>query len=280
MKTYDNVLVIDKPCGHSSHEVSAFVKKILSAKRTGHAGTLDPNVSGVLPVAAGRATKLLRYIAQKRKTYAGIIKFRKLLPEKEIKQLFEKFRGEIIQTPPKMSAVRKKPRKRTVYALEIIEIKGRLVLFRAEVDAGTYIRTLCSDMGKLCGGARMEELRRTAVGSITEKESVTLQELIDAVEYAKQGNDFQLRKILRRPEEFIMFPRTTIRETALESVKSGAQIMVPAVAKMEKEVVKGKRTALFSENGKFVGVGIAIVSAKELSSRKKGLAVQLERVHL
>lgn len=276
----DSVIVIDKPCGHTSHEVTSFVKKITSAKRTGHAGTLDPNVSGVLPVAVGKATKLLRYIAPKKKTYVGLVKFREILPKSRIREIFEKFRGTITQTPPRMSAVRKKPRKRTIYSLEILEIKERLVLFRAVVEAGTYIRTLCRDMGKLCGGARMEELRRTSVGGITEKRAVTLQELTDAVEFSKQGDDSPLEKILSKPDEFINYPKTVVKESAVDSIKSGAQIMIPAVAEIEDSAEKGKRTALYSENGRFVGVGISILIPAEVRSRNKGLAVKLERVHI
>ncbi|MBD3210556.1 RNA-guided pseudouridylation complex pseudouridine synthase subunit Cbf5 [Candidatus Micrarchaeota archaeon] len=272
----DRVVIIDKPPGMASHEVTTSVKKLTGVSRAGHAGTLDPEVTGVLPVALGKATKLLRYIAGKHKTYAGIIKFKNVLEKSRIQELFSEFTGEIIQTPPKISAVKKAPRKRHVHYLRLLEVRGRLALFEAKVDAGTYIRTLCMDIGKRCGGARMEELRRTAVGNITEKEAHTMQELADALWlYRKKNQKEMLEKMLRKPEELIGLPKAHIRESAIDSVLSGAQIMAPALEKME-NVEKGHRVAIYCGKN-FVGVGLAQVSSKELG--KRGLAIKLERVH-
>ena len=217
----NSIIVINKPPKLSSHEVSALVKRMLGASRSGHAGTLDPEVSGVLVVALGRATKLLRFLIAKDKTYVGIIKFHEILERKAIEQLFQKFEGEITQTPPKESAVRKVARRRKIHYLKFLEQSRenpRLALFEAKVDAGTYIRTLCDDMGKLCGGARMEELRRIASGNVTESEAYTLQQLGDALWLAKEkGDDSALKKMLRKPEEFIDFPRVVIKQSALGS---------------------------------------------------------------
>lgn len=277
---FDNkVIIIDKPYGHTSHEITTFVKKIMSIGRSGHAGTLDPQVSGVLPIALGRATKLLRYIAGKEKTYIGIIKFKNPQNKEQILKLFEQFTGEITQTPPKISAVRKKPRKRIIYYLKLLEVKQRLALFETKVDAGTYIRTLCTDIGKKCGGARMEELRRISVGGITEKQSYSVQEVMDGLWiYKNKKDDSIIKKMLRNPEEFIELPKGFIKQNALQTIFSGAQVMVPAVERFEDSVEKGKRVALYAKK-QFIGVGIAQISAKEIEKRKKGLAIKLERVH-
>jgi predicted rRNA pseudouridine synthase len=274
----NSVVIINKPPGHSSHEITTFVKKITGSARAGHAGTLDPDVSGVLPVALGRATKLLQYIAGKDKTYVGIMKFRQPQAQERIEALFAEFTGTLTQTPPKMSAVRKAPRKRTVHSLKLLEAKGRLALFETKVDAGTYIRTLCEDMGKGCGGARMEELRRIAVGRISEKEAVGMYDLIDAMWLWKnRGDGSLLRKMLRPPETLIDLPRAFIKESALDSVLSGAQVMAPAVESME-AVERGGRVAMYC-GGLFIGVGIAQVSDRDITAgKKKGLAIKLERV--
>ncbi len=277
---FNNVIIMDKPPGHTSHEITTFVKKITGASRAGHAGTLDPQVSGVLPIALGRATKLLRYIAGADKTYVGIIKFKKVQTKEQIENIFSRFTGVLTQTPPKKSAVRKRPRKRTVHYLRLIEIDSenpRLALFETKVDAGTYIRTLCRDIGKKCGGARMEELRRTAVGDITVDMCSSIYELIDAVYYEKHGKAELLEKMLRAPEEFIKLPKVFIRESALESVKRGAQVMIPGIEDME-EVEEGKKVSIYHKD-RFVGVGIAKITKKELNL-KKGLGIKLERVHL
>ena len=226
---------------------------------------MDPQVSGVLPVALGRATKLLRYIAGKDKTYVGIIKFRKEQTKEKVLELFQGFSGEIVQTPPKISAVRKKPRKRTVYHLKLIELKGKFGLFEAKVDAGTYIRTLCEDIGNKCGGARMEELRRIAVGNVTEDKCVKMHEIIDAMYHHKKGNDEFLEKILIAPEKLIGLPKVFIKESSLENVLNGAQIMEPAILKNEGKT--GDRVAIYCSE-RFVGVGIT-------EERK----IKLERIH-
>jgi H/ACA ribonucleoprotein complex subunit 4 len=275
----NSVIIINKPPGHSSHEITTFIKKITGSARSGHAGTLDPDVSGVLPVALGRATKLLQYIAGKDKTYVGIMKFRQLQTRKQIESLFTQFTGTLVQTPPKISAVRKVARKRTVYTLKLLEAKDNIALFETRVDAGTYIRTLCEDMGRKCGDARMEELRRTAVGKITEKEAFTMYDLIDAMWLWKNRNDDSLlRKMLRTPESLIGLPRAFIKESALDSIFSGAQVMAPAVESME-PVERGDRVSMYC-GGLFIGVGVTQISDKDLAAgKKKGLTIKLERVH-
>jgi len=280
----DGLILLDKPPGHTSHEITSFVKKITGAMRTGHAGTLDPDVSGVLPIALGRSTKLLRYIAGETKTYVGIIKFRKVQTKVQIEEFFTAFTGELIQTPPKISAVRKVPRKRTVYYLKLLEISEtnpRLALFEAKVGAGTYIRTLCEDIGKKCGGARMEELRRIAVGNIRENQTVALQDVVDAMWLLKnKKDDSMLKKIIHRTEDFIDLPKATIKNSAIDSIKSGAQIAVPAVINFQSPVARGMRVALYSEDKIFIGVGITQFSSDELGKVKKGIAIRLERVQL
>lgn len=275
---FDNkVIIVDKPPGMTSHEVTTSVKKILGVSRAGHAGTLDPEVTGVLPVALGRATKLLRYIAGKQKMYVGIVKFRKLMEKKEVEELFKKFSGELVQTPPKISAVKKVPRKRTVYSLKLLELDGRLALFETTVDAGTYIRTLCTDMGKICGGAKMVELRRTAVGKTTEKECHKVTDIIDAVWLAKEKDDSHIEKMLKKPESLIELPRVWIKDSALKTIFSGAQIMVPAIEKIG-DAKKGEKVALYSGKD-FIGIGVMQVDSEKLHAMERGMAVKLERVH-
>ena len=286
----DKVIIIDKPPGMTSHEVSTYVKKIVGAPRAGHAGTLDPEVSGVLPVAIGRATKLLRYIAGKDKTYVGIMKFKVPQSKESIEGLFARFTGTLVQTPPKISAVRKVPRKRTVYYLKLLETGNRVpaaeagmpgpvwryALFETKVDAGTYIRTLCEDMGKLCGGARMEELRRVAVGKIGEKESHTMYDLVDAMWYHRNGRKEMLENMALEPGSLIELPKARIKGSALDSVLNGAQIMVPALESAP-PVSRGDRVAVYC-GSRFVGVGIMQIGAEDKNPR--GLAIKVERVHL
>jgi len=278
----NSIVIINKPPGQTSHEITSFVKKITGAKRAGHAGTLDPEVSGVLPIALGRATKLLEYIAGKNKTYVGIIKFKnEKITDDEIKKLFEEFTGEITQTPPKMSAVKKVPRKRHVYYIKFLERKGRLVLFETKVDAGTYIRTLCEDIGKRCGGARMEELRRIAVGRINESEAVTVQDLIDAVwSWKEEKNDKELLRMLKKPEYYIDAKKIFVKNSAVPTLLSGAQLMAPGVKEVDEGIAKGEIVALYSEGREFIGMGRALFDGKEIISKKHGQVAKIERIQI
>ncbi len=280
----NSVIILNKPPKIISHELTTWVKKLTGVNRTGHAGTLDPQVSGVLPVALGRATKLLTYIAPKDKVYVGIIKFKKIQSPEHIRSLFQKFVGVIEQTPPKKSAVRKVKRKRTIYYLKFLEQSKenpRLVLFETKVDAGTYIRVLCEDIGKLCGGARMEELRRTAVGNITELQAVTIYDLIDALWLWKNKNESSLlEKMLHKPEEFIDYPKIILKENAVISIMHGAQIMFPAIKLFPDYLEKNALVSLYSESNNFLGVGRTIVTNDEFRTMKNGLVVKLERVHI
>lgn len=275
------LIILDKPCGHIAHEITTYVKKLLKAKRAGHAGTLDPEVSGVMPIALGKDTKVIGYLAAKTKTYACIMKIRdRTLSNERLETALKKFVGAITQTPPKISAVRKVARKRTIYYIKLLERKGNLVLFEVKADAGTYIRTLCEDIGMEIGGARMVELRRIAVGGITEKECVTIQELIDAVWLAERGKEKMLNAIIKNTPDYIELKKITIKDSALHSIKNGAQIMAPALVGAEEGVEKDDHVKIFSESGIFVGIGKAMHKTADLRKMKKGMLARIERMHL
>lgn len=274
------IIIIDKPPKLTSHEITSLVKKITGAKRTGHAGTLDPNVSGVLPIAFGRATKLLRYIVAKDKIYVGIIKFKIEQPKEKILALFKKFEGEIIQTPPKISAVRKIPRKRVVHYIKFLEQNGKLVLFETKTQAGTYVRALCDDIGKLIGGARMEELRRIAVGDILEKQAIKMQDLYDAVFMWKvRKNEETLRTILHPVEKYLKnYKKIFVRASAVGPLLNGAQLAVPGILKLE-NFAKEEHVVFYSEKNEFIGVGTALFSSEEIKKMNSGIVVKTERIH-
>ncbi|MCX8198163.1 MAG: RNA-guided pseudouridylation complex pseudouridine synthase subunit Cbf5 [Candidatus Micrarchaeota archaeon] len=257
-------VMVDKPQGPSSHEVAAWVRKLLGAKKTGHAGTLDPNVSGVLPVAVGKATRLLRYIASHDKKYVCLMRTGKELSEKEVGELFSRFTGEITQTPPKMSAVRKAPRKRKVYYIKPLEIMSKKVLFEVHCEAGTYVRVLVSDFAKLTSGASMLELRRTSVGRIGESACHTLQQISDAMWLAKEKRDeSEIKRILIPAVEALSLPRIVMRDSAVEAVCAGSPLYAPGVSSFDEGISDGAKVALTTEKGELVGVGSASLSGKD-----------------
>src|SRR3989338_5350507 len=163
------IVIVDKPSGPTSHQVSAYVRDILGLSRTGHSGTLDPKVTGVLPVALEASTRLTACLLTAGKDYVCLMHLHKPIERAVLEEAFKAFTGTIQQMPPVRSAVKRQWRARNVYSLEILDLEGQDVLFRVSCQAGTYIRKLCHDMGEALGaGAHMSELRRTRAGPYDE----------------------------------------------------------------------------------------------------------------
>lgn len=180
---------LDKPSGPTSHEVVAWVKRILDIEKAGHSGTLDPKVTGILPVLTGDATRVVEFLLTAGKEYVCLMRTHEQVPRRRIMEVCEEFVGEIYQRPPLKSSVARNLRTRKIYYLDILEIEGQRVLMKVGCEAGTYIRKLCYDIGLALGcGANMEELRRTKAGPFAEDESlVTLHKLKDAYEIWKES---------------------------------------------------------------------------------------------
>ncbi len=191
------VIVIDKPAGPTSFTVSDFVREKLELRKTSHFGTLDPQVSGVLPIALGRACKLTGYFLGHDKTYIGIIRTDKEISIEELQEkINEKFLGKIMQLPPRKSNVKRQLREREIKSFEILEKQDKNFLFSTDVQGGTYIRKLCSDLGELIGGAHMLELRRIRASIFKEDQSVNLYEFEKAVKEFDNGKPELLKKMI------------------------------------------------------------------------------------
>ena len=157
----NGIILLDKPPGPTSHETVAWTKRVLKLEKIGHSGTLDPQVSGVLPLGLGEATKALGVLLYGPKEYHALGRVHSLPSKEKLAEIVEMFTGEIFQKPPQRSAVVRQTRTRTIYELEVIEQKERLLLTRILCEAGTYIRKLYYDIGEVLGpGATMVELRR------------------------------------------------------------------------------------------------------------------------
>lgn len=222
-----SIINLDKPSGPTSFLAAKITGRLVGAKKFSHFGTLDPKVTGVLPVAINRACKLSTWFMKKNKTYVGIMRVHKTLSQENLEREMQKFVGKIKQKPPVKSRVKREERERQVYRFDILEKDGKDVLFIAEVEAGTYIRKLCDDLGKLVGGAHMLELRRTKAGIFSEQapEFVNLYQLEEAVSEWKEGNEEKLRKILI-PGEIIreIMPVVQVKEQAVKKLLRGGPI--------------------------------------------------------
>ena len=272
---------LDKPSGPTSHQVVSWVRDILNANRVGHGGTLDPRVTGVLPVAVNRGTKVLKVLLTAGKEYVGIMRLHRDVSENLLRSTFKRFVGDIYQVPPVKSAVKRVRRKRRVYYLDILEIEGREVLFRVGCEAGTYIRTLCVDIGKKLGvGAHLQELRRTKVGTIDEKESIILQDLKDAYEmWREDGYEEEIRRCIKPIERMLdHLPKVVVRDSAVDALCHGASLTLPGVLEVDSDIKRGDTVAVLTLKGEAVMVGRANMSTEEMLQRDKGVCVIPERV--
>jgi len=197
--------------------------------------------------------------------------------EKKIKAIFRQFTGTITQTPPKQSAVAKKPRKRKVYYIKLIQIKPNRVLFEVHCEAGTYVRVLVSEFGRFCGKAEMLELRRISVGGMPEQSSHMLQKISDAMWLAKEkGDESRIRELLIPPEKALGIPKVVIAGSAVGALCAGSALYAPGLVSFDMGIKKNGKVAFMTEIGEFIGVGCAEIPSEEMKERKKGAIAKPE----
>ena len=210
----NGIVIVDKPQGWTSQDVTARLRRVFNTRRIGHGGTLDPMATGVLPVFVGRGTRGVEFFEHAEKTYETVLQLGMTtdtedtsgtvletrdvhISETEMSEILSQFRGKIMQVPPMYSAlkingqklvdlarkgktVERQPREIEIFQLELLEFAGSTARLRVRCSKGTYIRTLCKDIGEAlgCGGC-MAELRRVQAGEYTAEEAVPLQVLLD-----------------------------------------------------------------------------------------------------
>ncbi len=275
------VVALDKQSGPTSHQVTAWAKAALHVNRMGHGGTLDPYVSGVLPLCLGRAVRLTDIILSSDKEYICLMRLHGDRPEARIREVLGRFQGRIYQLPPVRSAVKRQLRIRNVSELEILQIRGRDILLRVSCDAGTYIRTLCVDAGEALGcGANMVELRRSRSGCMTEDRAATLQDLTDAYIFWQQhGRDAWLRSILMPVEVLVEpLPKVIVKPTAVDAICHGADLNVQGIHMLDDEIRKNALVALMTARGELIALGKMSMSTSKVMASSQGKAVDVERV--
>lgn len=272
---------LDKPSGPTSHQVDAWVKKILYIDKVGHGGTLDPGVTGVLPIALGEATRALQVLLLAGKEYIGIMRLHKTIDEKTVINKCKSFVGDIYQIPPLRSAVKRVKRKRQIYYFQIIQIKDKDVLFRVGCEAGTYIRTLCVDIGKKLGcGAHLAELRRTRVGNIKEKDSVTLQDIKDAyIFWKEEKDDTEIRAKIQPMYKLLdHLPKIIIRDSAVDALCHGANLAIPGIVEIDTDIKKDDLVAVLTLKNEGVALVKILMSTEQIIQKDTGICAILQRV--
>lgn len=275
------VINLDKPIGPTSHEVVAWVKRILKLDRAAHGGTLDPKVSGVLPIALGRATRVIKFIMGAKKEYVCVMALHGEVSRSSLTNVINEFVGLIYQRPPLRSSVKRTVRTRRVYYIDLLEVANRHVLMLIGCEAGTYIRKLCHDIGEVLGcGAHMKELRRTKAGPFTEESSITLHDLADAYSYwVESGDESMLRKVVIPMERALEFMyKVYVRDSAVDAICHGADLAAPGVIKVSPKISKGDIVAMMTLKGELIALGKALASGGDMVKVDKGIVVNTERV--
>ncbi len=276
------VVNIDKPSGPGSHQISGYVQKILEINKSGHSGTLDPKVTGVLPIALGKATKVVEYLLKAGKEYVTIMHVHKKVDEKDIKRILKEFTGKIKQLPPIKSSVKRQERTREIYYLKILEIDKQDVLFEVGCQAGTYIRKLIHDIGeRLKTGAHMAELRRTKAGPFDESTLFTLQELKDAFYYYKKCDNTFIRKIIQPIESAVKhLPKIYVVDSSVNSICHGIDLKAPGISKFETGIRVDDDVAIFSLKNELIAIGKACFDSKTIKKLEKGIVINVHKVFM
>ena len=277
------IVNIDKPAGPTSHQVSDYVQKILGISKAGHSGTLDPGVTGVLPIALGRATRIVQNLLTAGKEYVALMHLHKKVDEEKLRKALNEFVGKIRQKPPLKSAVKRVEREREIYYLDILEVNGQDVLFRIGCQAGTYIRKYIHDFGQRIGcGAHMAELRRTRVATFDETTLATLQDLADAFYYYKnEGNEKFIRKIIQPIENAVRhLPKIWVLDTTIGSLCHGVDLKIPGISKIETNINEGEIIAVMTLNNELIAIGTTKMDSYDIMEKEKGIAVKIEKVFM
>jgi H/ACA ribonucleoprotein complex subunit 4 len=276
------LIILDKPPGPTSHETVAWTKRILKIPKIGHSGTLDPQVSGILPLGLGAATKALGVLLLGPKEYHALGRFHSFPSKENMQNILSLFKGGIYQKPPQRSSVLRRTRIRHIYELDLLEQKDRLVLLRVLCEAGTYIRKLFYDMGEILGpGASMIELRRTRVDQFNEKTNlVTLHELANAFAiWEEKKDDSRLLKMIQPIEHALSeIKSVVIRDSAVDAMCHGAQLAIPGILEISPNLKKGDLVAIYTQKGEAVALAETEMDESEITEQNKGYAFQTKRI--
>uniref|UniRef100_H2ZHM2 H/ACA ribonucleoprotein complex subunit DKC1 n=1 Tax=Ciona savignyi TaxID=51511 RepID=H2ZHM2_CIOSA len=276
---------LDKPANPSSHEVVAWLRRILKVEKTGHSGTLDPKVTGCLIVCVERATRLVKSQQSAGKEYVCIVRLHSAI-ENELKlaRAIETLTGALFQRPPLISAVKRQLRVRTIYQSKLLEFdeEKRLGVFWVSCEAGTYIRTLCVHLGLLLGvGGQMQELRRVRSGIMSENENlVTMHDVLDAqYQLDHHKDESYLRRVISPLEKLLVsHKRIILKDSAVNAICYGAKILLPGVLRYEDGIELNQEIVIITTKGEAICLAIALMTTAVISTCDHGIVAKIKRV--
>lgn len=276
---------LDKPSNPSSHEVVAWIKRILKVEKTGHSGTLDPKVTGCLIVCIDRATRLVKSQQSAGKEYVAVFKLHSAVENiSRVYQGLEKLRGALFQRPPLISAVKRQLRVRSVYDSKLLDFdtERNMGVFWVSCEAGSYIRTMCVHLGLVLGvGGQMLELRRVRSGIQSEKDGmVTMQDVLDAQYlYENHKDETMLRRVIKPLEGLLVgHKRIIMKDSAVNAVCYGAKIMLPGVLRYEDGIELNQEIVICTTKGEAIALAIALMTTATMASCDHGICAKIKRV--
>ena len=269
------ILLVKKPRGPTSHQLTAWIRDILGIKKIGHGGTLDPIATGLLTILCGRATRLTDIILKGDKRYISIIRFGRDIDSIELEELLNSLVGEIYNVPPKESAVKVQVRTRKITSLSLLDFdsSSRIAAIEISCVAGTYIRTLTRDIGLLLDtSCEMLELHRDRTSIFDENMACDMHQLADAIFLWKEHNDERSLRKLLTPVETILtkIPSITIKDGAVAAMTHGAPLARPGVVDASSGIISGSLVVISSMKGEAVAVANISVDIDEVLNMKKG----------
>lgn len=279
------VINLDKPSNPSSHEVVAWIKRLLRVEKTGHSGTLDPKVTGNLIVCVDRATRLVKSQQGAGKEYVCIARFHAAVPDTaRVARALESLTGAVFQRPPLISAVKRQLRVRTIYESKLLEHdpERHLAVFWISCEAGTYVRTLCVHLGLLLGvGAHMQELRRVRSGILGEQDNmVTMHDVMDSMWALDNYKDESYIRRVVMPLEVILtsYKRLVVKDSAVNAICYGAKLMIPGLLRFENDIDVGEEVVLMTTKGEAIAIGIAEMPTAVMATCDHGAVAKIKRV--
>ncbi|CAH0515407.1 unnamed protein product [Peronospora belbahrii] len=279
------VINLDKPANPSSHEVVAWIRRILRVDKTGHSGTLDPKVTGCLIVCIDRATRLVKAQQGAGKEYVAVVRLHSAIESQaKLARGIETLTGALFQRPPLISAVKRQLRIRTIYASKLIEYDEdrHLGIFHVSCEAGTYIRTLCVHLGLVLGvGGHMQELRRVRSGVLGENDAmVTMHDVLDAqYQYDTYKDESYLRRIVRPLEVLLTtYKRIVVKDSSVNAICYGAKFMIPGLLRFADDIDVGEEVVLMTTKGEAIAVAIAQMTTAVMATCDHGVVAKIKRV--
>lgn len=279
------VMNLDKPANPSSHEVVAWIKRIMRVEKTGHSGTLDPKVTGCLIVCIDRATRLVKAQQSAGKEYVGIVRLHAALEsEHTLYKAVETLTGQLFQRPPLIAAVKRQLRIRSIYKSKLIEYDSarHLGVFWVSCEAGTYIRTLCVHLGLLVGtGGHMQELRRVRSGCLSEADNlVTMHDVLDSQYVFDTTKDEGYLRRTVMPLEVVLtsYKRLVVKDSAVNAICYGAKLMSPGLLRFADNIETGDEVVMLTTKGEAIATGIAQMNTSVMATVDHGVVAKIKRV--